>query len=58
MWSLGAISKPGSISRSEFMEGMKKLKCSNISGLVKILPSFDPGFLEKHDFRGYKFIIY
>ena len=52
MWNLGAVTKPGSINRTEFIEGMKKLKKTDISGLIKLLPSFDPGFLEKSDFRG------
>lgn len=52
MWKLEAKSKPGSISREEFLKGMKKLNKSSVAGLTAILPSFDPGFLERNEFRG------
>eukprot|EP01034_Spumella_vulgaris_P024489 gene24489-30840_t len=51
MWKLGAISKPGSISRTEFLQGMKTLGKSDSVGLSQLLPSFDPGFLDRAAFR-------
>jgi hypothetical protein len=52
MWKLGAVSKPGQISREEYMRGMQNLGVSDLNGLRGILPSFDPGFLERSEFRG------
>ncbi len=54
MWKLGAISKPGSITRSEFLQGMKALGKSDSVGLSQLLPSFDPGFLDRPSFRGHQ----
>jgi hypothetical protein len=53
MWKLGALSKPGAITKTEFLQGMKNLGQSDINGLTALLPSFDPGFLEKSEFRGF-----
>jgi len=52
MWTLGALLKPGAITRSEFYNGMKKHKKYDIAGIKSMLPSLDPGFLEKAQFRG------
>ena len=52
MWKLEAKSKPGCINREEFLKGMKKIGKSNIAGLVSLLPTLDPGFLERSEFRG------
>jgi hypothetical protein len=52
MWRLGSGSKPGVVSRTEFLNGMKFMKKDSIEGLRQILPSFDPGFLDRNDFRG------
>lgn len=52
MWKLEAKAKPGSINREEFMKGMKKLNKSSVAGLAAILPTLDPGFLERTEFRG------
>ncbi len=52
MWKLGAVSKPGSISRAEFKQGMKNLNKADVHGLVSILSSLDPGFLDRAEFRG------
>lgn len=52
MWKLGAISKPGCITRDECMKGLKKLNRSNAIGITVILPSLDPGFLDRNEFRG------
>ena len=50
--SLGASSKPGLITKIEFMNGMKSLRKDSTAGLLEILPSFDPGFLDRSEFRG------
>ena len=52
MWKLGAVSKPGCITREECMKGLKKLNRSNAYGISVILPSLDPGFLDRNEFRG------
>lgn len=52
MWKLGAVSKPGCITREECMKGLKKLNRSNAYGINVIMPSLDPGFLDRNDFRG------
>lgn len=52
LWKLGAKSKPGSISNEEFMSGMVSLQKDSYQGLKDMLPSLDPGFLEKSSFRG------
>jgi hypothetical protein len=54
MWKLGAVSKPGQITKEEFSKGMKGLNVSDTKGLQAHLPSFDPGFLERSEFRGTK----
>jgi len=57
LWKLGAVSKPGTITKPEFLAGMKKLRKDSIKGLKSISPSFDIGFLEKQQFRElYKFV--
>ena len=52
MWKLGAISKPGCITKEEFCKGMKTLGKKTITELKSDLSSFDPGFLETKEFRG------
>jgi hypothetical protein len=52
LWKLGAVSKPGSITRSEFLSGFQKLQVSDTDRLKTMVPSFDPGFMDKSDFRG------
>jgi hypothetical protein len=52
MWKLGALSKPGQITREEFFRGMQSLNVSDIKGIQGKLPSMDPGFLERSEFRG------
>ncbi len=52
MWKLGANSKPGQISREEFINGFRNLQINDVAGLIKLLPSFDPGFLDRSEFRG------
>lgn len=52
LWRLGALSTPGCITKAEFIAGFRKLKVSSLAELRSQLPSFDPGFLEKTEFRG------
>ena len=57
MWRLGACSKPGQISLSEFETGMQRLGCESVESLAPVTPSLDPGFLERAEFREfYKFV--
>eukprot|EP00981_Chlorochromonas_danica_P001274 scaffold268_cov210-Ochromonas_danica.AAC.69 len=51
VWRLGAVSKPGQIQKSEFVEGMKQLGLSDVQGLQNYLPALDPGFLDRSEFR-------
>jgi len=51
---LGAGSKPGVITKAEFIEGMeKKVRKSNLAGLKSIAHQFDPGFLDIQQFRDF-----
>jgi hypothetical protein len=55
-WRLGAMAKPGRISREEFKNGMRKNNLTTIESIKNIVPALDPGFLERDDFREfYKF---
>eukprot|EP01039_Chlorochromonas_danica_P002017 gene2017-2200_t len=57
VWRLGAVSKPGQIQKSEFVEGMKQLGLSDVQGLQNYLPALDPGFLDRSEFREfYRFV--
>lgn len=56
LWRLGANSKPGCITREEFMQGMRKIGKEDIKGIISLLPVLDPGFLERAEFRGKMFI--
>ena len=56
LWKLGATSKPGCITRTEFVAGLQKLQTSDVNKLKTLLPSFDPGFLDKPEFRGNLFL--
>jgi hypothetical protein len=56
MWKLGAKSKPGAITNEEFVKGMTALKKDSFEGLRTLLPSLDPGFLDKSEFRGMYYV--
>lgn len=57
LWKLGANSRPGTLTREEFLNGMKKLGVDTLPALKALIPSFDPGFLMDADFRSfYKFV--
>lgn len=57
LFKLGAFSKPGVITKTEFVAGMRRLKKDSIEGLLDVMPSFDPGFMDKYEFRGISYII-
>ena len=52
LWRLGASSKPGIITKTEFINGFRNLQLDSIDGIKNILPSLDPGFLDRAVFRG------
>jgi hypothetical protein len=52
LWKLGAVSKPGAVTRAEFVAGLQKMQVSDVQKLKSLLPSFDPGFLDRTEFRG------
>lgn len=52
LWKLGSGSKPGLITRTEFLNGMKTLRKDSIDGLKAVVSTLDPGFLERAEFRG------
>jgi hypothetical protein len=57
LWKLGATSKPGHVTRKEFLAGCCKLKASSVEALSGLLPALDPGFLDRPEFRDfYKFV--
>mmetsp|Transcript_11205 Transcript_11205/g.24898 ORF Transcript_11205/g.24898 Transcript_11205/m.24898 type:complete len:217 (+) Transcript_11205:160-810(+) len=57
LWKLGATSKPGHIKKTEFQAGCLRLKASSVEALAALLPSMDPGFLDRSEFRDfYKFV--
>lgn len=57
LWKLGASSKPGAITKTEFIEGMKTIRKNSVSDLKSHLATLDPGFLERPEFREfYKFV--
>jgi hypothetical protein len=52
-WRLGSKSKPGAITREEFIEGMTKNRQEGLESLRNMVPSLDIGFLERSEFRGF-----
>ena len=54
MWRLGATSKPGCITKQEFVKGMQSISATSLSDLKQKLKknNFDIGFLETKEFRG------
>jgi hypothetical protein len=53
LWKLKIpVDKPGQIYRKDFVSGMVALNLENVAGLQAFLPSLDPGFLERQEFRG------
>ena len=57
LWKLGATSKPGCITRQEFVAGMRTMRKESLEALRQAIPTLDPGFLERNEFRDfYKFV--
>jgi len=58
LWKMNASTKPGVVLRKEFVNGMSNvLRKDSIEGIQALLPSLDPGFLERPEFRDfYKFV--
>jgi Cullin binding len=58
LWKMNAVSKPGTVLRKEFVNGMMNVfGKDSIEGLKSAVPSLDPGFLERSEFRDfYKFV--
>jgi hypothetical protein len=57
LWKLGAGSKPGCVTRTEFYKGMRTMRKESLDALRQMIPSLDPGFLERAEFRDYyKFV--
>jgi hypothetical protein len=58
LWKMNAVSKPGTVTKKEFSTGMMTVfKRDSIEGLKSIIPTLDPGFLERGPFREfYKFV--
>jgi hypothetical protein len=58
LWKMAAISKPGTVTKKEFINGMTNVfKKDSVDGLKSILSSLDPGFLERVPFRDfYRFV--
>lgn len=57
LWRLSGTTgfkTPGTISLQEFTAGMNALGKDSIVGMRGLLPSLDPGFLERPQFRGEK----
>ena len=53
MWKLGANSKPGCITKSEWRAGMKSLNAFSVKDLLKLLPSLSVGnIVDVVKFRG------
>jgi hypothetical protein len=56
-YKLGSKSQPGKITRAEFMEGARLMQVSSVDQIQAKLPSFDPGFMDRSEFRDfYRFV--
>jgi len=57
LWKFGAKTKPGCITKTEFLSGMESSFISDKQGLIDSLYTFDIGFLEFNEYREfYKFV--
>ena len=50
-WRLGAGSKPGLVTREEFLKGMTKIRKNTVQDLRAYIPHLDTGFLTYDEFR-------
>lgn len=57
-WRLGALKLPSTITRQEFIAGMKSIGKNNLDQLIAYLPSLDVGFLENDEFREFFKFVY
>jgi len=56
LWKLGSNKKPGQITKQEWAQGCKKLEVDTIDKLKKLMPTLDPGFITRDEFKSfYKF---
>ena len=53
MWRLGAGSKPGSVTKTEFLQGMTKIRKNSLAELRAYMPFLDSGFLTYEEFRDF-----
>ena len=54
LWKLGAgKEKPQHISKNEWHQGCTDLQVESIDQFKALLPSLDPGFLERYDFKSF-----
>ena len=54
LWKLGAgKEKPQHISKNEWYQGCMELQVESIDQFKALLPSLDPGFLERYDFKSF-----
>ena len=51
LWRLGAGSKPGHITKDEFIKGMAKIRRTSLEGLKSYKAFLDSGFLDYDEFR-------
>lgn len=52
VWKLGGVTKPGAITKTEFLKGCQTLQVSSVDKMKALLPALDPGFLDRSEFRG------
>lgn len=56
LWKMNAVEKPAQISKQEFVKACVELKLDSLDKFKELLPSLDPGFLERREFKEfYKF---
>ena len=51
LWKMGATQKPAQISKTEWLEGCRRLRVDSIQGFKSLLPSLDTGFLDTEEFK-------
>ena len=52
LWKMTAVTRPGTVTRKEFSNGMLTIfKKDSVEGVKSILSTLDPGFLERAPFR-------
>jgi hypothetical protein len=51
LWKMGATQKPAQISKTEWMDGCRRLRVDSVAGFKSLLPSLDTGFLDQEEFK-------